>query len=367
MRALAGLTAVAALAAGMAQAQTWASGQNGDWSGAGVCMGEDGLCLALGCAAGGPAIWDIELPDAALPVTFDGRITVDGTEAGTIAFVQGAQAQIWTAPVRRADDALIARLQQGSRAQIAIFTAGDRLESVMDLGLSRSWVALDAALEACPLRAEDLPPPEPVNPEPVNPESANMEPATPGSAGPATPAAPPPKPGAVAQEAPEPEPVPEPVPPPKPGGTAAVPPPPRAVIPNEATGERSDNPAAAALRTATADCTALGGSLTAQPGFVQMRDIDGDGLNDAMIDFGLAQCSASFGLYCGTGGCQTELWLATPDKDWRALFAGLVQAVDFPAPGEITFWLHGSACGLPGAEPCTARARIADGALVQTD
>lgn len=52
-------------------------------------MGEEGLCLAPGCTPDGPATRELDLPDAALPVTFDGRITVDGDTAGTIAFGQG--------------------------------------------------------------------------------------------------------------------------------------------------------------------------------------------------------------------------------------------------------------------------------------
>lgn len=53
------------------------------------------------------------------------------------------------------------------------------------------------------------------------------------------------------------------------------------------------------------------GAITVEPGFVRQADVDGDGVNDLLIDYLGITCDGSRG-FCGTGGCSQEIWLADP-------------------------------------------------------
>lgn len=257
-------------------------------------------CLSLGCAKGAPATWEITLPGAVLAGVTALSVTVDGAPAGMIALESGQAPGRATANLRDADAPLIAALQAGVTARLRIDDPAAALDAPLSLAGSRD--AIDSALAFCPLRA---------------PEAA---------------AAPPP------------------------AGTVS--------FPNDAFGRTSDNPAAEALAAAAALCADFGGTVAAEPGLIRLRDIDGDGVNDAVIDYGFARCSEAASLFCGSGGCSTEIWLGAADGAWSEIFAGQVQGLRFPQAGQVIFDLHGSACGLAGFEPCAATADIRDGALV---
>lgn len=48
------------------------------------------------------------------------------------------------------------------------------------------------------------------------------------------------------------------------------------------------------------------GDFTAAPDAVTPIDLDGDGTSDWVIDSAAFQCSDSYGMYCGTGGCAVD-------------------------------------------------------------
>lgn len=48
------------------------------------------------------------------------------------------------------------------------------------------------------------------------------------------------------------------------------------------------------------------GSFTAAPDAVTPVDLDGDDTSDWVVDSAAFQCSDSYGMYCGTGGCAVD-------------------------------------------------------------
>lgn len=305
-----------------ALAQDWTAGTEADWSGAVACTADESACLSVGCVKGGVLTWEMWFPDGmlagvAVPDAFDAGVAVDGTGQGALDFAFDDLAGLWIAPVTGADEAaLLSALQAGQDAAIAIDGVSDR---PLGIGLAGSRAAIDTALAACPARAPvvaEVPPaPEPSAPEP-----------------------PPVKPTSV--------PFPTPFP--------------NEIVP----GTRSDNPAADALANVRRDC---GAEPVIGPGFVTLRDLNADGINDAIISYGAAGCGDGGSFYCGTGGCTQEIWLATPEGPFTPLFSGLVQTITPAGPGLIDFGFHGGACGLAGAERCDAHMRIENGVLVRAD
>lgn len=314
------LPMIAALMSALAApafAQDWRAGTEEGWSGAIACTADDTACLSVGCTKGGVLTWEMWFAEGWLdgvrvPDAFAAAISVDGAGQGALDFTFDDLAGLWAVPVNGdGGSALLSALQAGQDAAIAIDGVSDR---PLDIGLAGSRAAIDTALAACPVRApvvaEAPPAPEP---PPVKPTSA-------------------------------------PFPTPFPNG----------IVP----GTRSENPAADALANVRRDC---GAEPVIGPGFVNLRDLNADGINDAIISYGAAGCGDGGPFYCGTGGCTQEIWLATPEGPFTPLFSGLVQTITPAGPGLIDFGFHGGACGLAGAERCDAHMRIENGVLVRAD
>lgn len=125
--------------------------------------------------------------------------------------------------------------------------------------------------------------------------------------------------------------------------------------------EVSQDPAADAIAENEAFCA--GGATSVEPGFVKLADVDGDGLNDLLIDYMGLVCDGMRG-YCGTGGCSQEIWLADRRGPYRLLLADQIILIELPAPGRLRLTRDGGWCGLSGAEICVEDYAVEDGALV---
>lgn len=123
------------------------------------------------------------------------------------------------------------------------------------------------------------------------------------------------------------------------------------------------DPAAKVLGEVKASCAEMGGSVSIDPGFKRWEDLDGDGVDDLVLDYASVVCSTAASLYCGTGGCNTGMYLVRGDH-FSELFNGLFHDYRVLPDHEIAFALHGSACGLAGAEACTKIYRIVGDNLV---
>jgi hypothetical protein len=98
----------------------------------------------------------------------------------------------------------------------------------------------------------------------------------------------------------------------------------------------------------------------AKPGFVQgflsTRDINGDGKPDYVLNYEHYRCGDNETLFCGTGGCQTEIFASDDDGNFVHVWDKLAQKVEFKTVGKrpaMTIYLHGSKCGRNNSERCS--------------
>jgi hypothetical protein len=94
-----------------------------------------------------------------------------------------------------------------------------------------------------------------------------------------------------------------------------------------------------------------------EKGFLTRRDINGDGIDDFILDYGHFACGANISLYCGTAGCSTEVFASLSGGKFAKVLDDNVRGIEFktirgrPA---MLLELHGSACGKAGSAPCSA-------------
>jgi len=84
-------------------------------------------------------------------------------------------------------------------------------------------------------------------------------------------------------------------------------------------------------------------------------DVNRDGLTDWWVDYGKAENGS---LFCGTGGCEQQVYLARPGGGFDLVFATLVRAFRLRrAKGEtiLDVDFHGSVCGRAGVVECNRR------------
>jgi hypothetical protein len=97
--------------------------------------------------------------------------------------------------------------------------------------------------------------------------------------------------------------------------------------------------------------------VTFKKGFLTRRDINGDGIEDFILDYGRFSCGENSIAYCGSAGCLMTVFASLPNEKFAKVLDENVRSVDFknvrgrPA---MLLQLHGSACGKIGSEPCGA-------------
>lgn len=91
-----------------------------------------------------------------------------------------------------------------------------------------------------------------------------------------------------------------------------------------------------------------------QRGFIVQKDINGDGIDDYILDYGKFLCGGS-SPYCGSAGCLTQVFASLAEGSFVKVLDENVRALRFVRIGgrpAMLVGLHGSACGRVGAEPC---------------
>ena len=94
---------------------------------------------------------------------------------------------------------------------------------------------------------------------------------------------------------------------------------------------------------------------TLLPGFQVTKDVNGDGRDDYILDYGQFRCGESSTWFCGTGGCLTQVFASLPDGTYVKVLDENVRQIRFAVVNKrpaMLLDLHGSACGKVGAAPC---------------
>lgn len=92
-------------------------------------------------------------------------------------------------------------------------------------------------------------------------------------------------------------------------------------------------------------------------GFLTRKDINADGVEDFVLDYGAFSCGGMASIYCGSAGCVTVVFASLPGGSFVKAFDGNVQALSFVTVAgkpAIRLGLHGSSCGKVGAAECAA-------------
>lgn len=120
----------------------------------------------------------------------------------------------------------------------------------------------------------------------------------------------------------------------------------------------SNTPRAALIAEAQADCA--GGTVSVEPGFETMMDLDLDGRLDLVYDYGALRCSAyGLGFYCGSAGCTHRLFRALPGGGYDPVLSLNLYSLT-PGP-TLRIAAHGTFCGGIGADACTLEYRWVNG------
>jgi hypothetical protein len=111
----------------------------------------------------------------------------------------------------------------------------------------------------------------------------------------------------------------------------------------------------AAIDTNNKECEA-GEKPLYKPGFLTMRDINADGKPDYILNYDHFQCGERVSMFCGTGGCQTDIFASEEEKGYVPVWNKLARKVTFLTLNKrpaMRIDIHGSLCGRSGGERCT--------------
>lgn len=87
---------------------------------------------------------------------------------------------------------------------------------------------------------------------------------------------------------------------------------------------------------------------------IKLIDLNGDGINDYIIDYGALGCHS----YCGSAGCIHEIWVSKDGGFVRSLNTNVQGIVRFEPHGsgnDIIVGMHGSSCNRVGSDTCYFR------------
>ena len=96
--------------------------------------------------------------------------------------------------------------------------------------------------------------------------------------------------------------------------------------------------------------------VTLNDGFISKKDVNGDGIDDYVLDYGLFRCGEITNLYCGSAGCLNQVFVSTNSTYTKAFDDNVQDLVFKKSKGRPAMYLgyHGSECGKRGSQPCGA-------------
>ena len=92
-----------------------------------------------------------------------------------------------------------------------------------------------------------------------------------------------------------------------------------------------------------------------KPGFITRQDVNGDHVDDYILDYGKFICGVDQSFFCGTDDCLTEVFASLQDGGFKNVLSENVREIRFAQikgrPAMI-LKLHGSYCGKFGGAQC---------------
>jgi hypothetical protein len=111
------------------------------------------------------------------------------------------------------------------------------------------------------------------------------------------------------------------------------------------------------VREAEEQCRADGGRPLKRADFLRVRDLNGDGGEDWVVDFAKFECAGTVPPqpFCGSGGCSLSIYLWSGGSTWDKAFDETVQTFRFTKQNgraALRVELGGAACGKVNARSC---------------
>ena len=92
-------------------------------------------------------------------------------------------------------------------------------------------------------------------------------------------------------------------------------------------------------------------------GFIVAEDVNDDGVDDYILDYGKFVCGDTQTYFCGSAGYLRQVFVSSPNGKYVEVLNENVRelrfAFDAQGRPEMLLDLHGSACGRSGAAPCS--------------
>jgi len=66
-----------------------------------------------------------------------------------------------------------------------------------------------------------------------------------------------------------------------------------------------------------------------EPGFITRQDVNGDHVDDYILDYGKFICGVDQSFFCGTEGCLTEVFVSLPDGTFKQVLSENVREIRF--------------------------------------
>jgi hypothetical protein len=110
-------------------------------------------------------------------------------------------------------------------------------------------------------------------------------------------------------------------------------------------------------------CQQMGGTLQVTDGFESRPDLNGDGREDLVLNWGALGCSTGGASgFCGSAGCVHGLFIALEGGGYKEILETNIRGYSAETIPVITLHLHGGSCGGLGADRCVKYYTL-DGAL----
>jgi hypothetical protein len=129
--------------------------------------------------------------------------------------------------------------------------------------------------------------------------------------------------------------------------------------------EPPDNVAGAVAEAARA-CTVMNGTPNTDA-VLRVEDLNGDGGEDWLADYGKLKCDGGINPLCSNAGCTIQIYFWDGEATWDVVFEDLVKSYEFGKSGGkrmLYVTTSGIPCNKPAAETCKYTYRLEKDALV---
>lgn len=126
---------------------------------------------------------------------------------------------------------------------------------------------------------------------------------------------------------------------------------------------------AEALKEAAQHCKDFGGTPNIEA-MLTVEDLNRDGGEDWLVDYGKMKCEGADNPMCSIGGCTLQLYFWDGAASWDLVFEDLVQKYAFgnkKGKPMLTVTTSGDPCNKPSAETCTYVYRLESDEIVPVE